>query len=112
MPFFSNISRIAYKDSPIFTDAKIIFSLYNDDFSEKFKKGFEKKIIMNGIEESDFGHYSGGNYVNLLKGAIDRSDALIVGSPDVNEEVLEYAKPFRIPAPAQNNGIVATIVVK
>ncbi len=89
VPFYI---RTAYKDSPIFSDSKIIFSLYDDDFKEKFKKGFEKKIIMSGIEKSDFGHYNGGNYVNLLKGAIDRSDALIVGSPDVNSEVLEYAK--------------------
>jgi starch synthase len=84
--------RTAYKHNPIFSDSKIVFSIYNDDFTEKFKSGFEKKIIMDGIEKDDFGHYSGGNYVNLLKGAIDRSDALIVGSPDVNGEILEYAK--------------------
>ena len=65
---------------------------YSDDFSEKFKTGFEKKIIMNGIEEADFGHYKGGDYVSLIKGAIDRSDALIQGSPEINEEILEYAK--------------------
>ena len=47
---------------------------------------------MNGLEESDFGHYSSGDFVGLVKGSIDRADALIVGAPDVNPEILEYAK--------------------
>ncbi len=84
--------RTGYKHNPIFSDSKIVYSLYDDNFAERFKTGFEQKIIMNGIDESDFGHYTGGDYVSLNKGAIDRSDALIVGSPDVNPEILEYAK--------------------
>jgi starch synthase len=84
--------KTAYKDNPIFSDAKIIFSLYNDDFTAKFKKGYEKKVLMKGIKNEDFGHYIGGDYVSLMKGAIDRSDALIVARPEINPEVLEYAK--------------------
>jgi len=89
LPLFA---KTAYKDSPIFADAKIIFSLYNDDFKEHFKKDYEKKMLMNGLENDEFMHYSGGTFVSLMKGAIDRSDAFIVGSPDLNAEVLEYAK--------------------
>jgi starch synthase len=48
--------------------------------------------LMKGLKNEDFGHYNGGDYVSLMKGAIDRSDALIVGSPEINPEVLEYAK--------------------
>ena len=84
--------RTAYKDSPIFQEAKIIFSLYDDDFSEKLKKGFEKKVIMNGLDKSDFEHYLKGDYVSMMKGAIDRSDALMLGSPEINKEVLKYAE--------------------
>ncbi|HDO27550.1 MAG TPA: glycogen synthase [Bacteroidetes bacterium] len=84
--------RTAYKDNPLFVDSKIIFSLYNDEFNEKFQERIKDKIIMNGLSESDFGHYMSGDYVSFMKGAIDRSDALIVGSPDVNPEILEYAK--------------------
>ena len=83
--------RTAYKDSPIFQDAKIIFSLYDDDFSEKFKKDYEEKVLMNGLEKSDFGHFLSGDYVSLMKGAIDRSDALIIASPEINTELMEYA---------------------
>lgn len=84
--------RTAYKHSPIFTDSKIVLSLYNDDFNEKFKKGFEEKIVMSGIEKDDLGHYSGNDYVSLIKGAIDRADALIVGSTEVNPDIMAYAE--------------------
>jgi starch synthase len=84
--------RTAYKHNPIFSDARIVVSLYNDEFPETFKSGFQQKILMNGIEVSDFGHYEGGNYVSLMKGAIDRADALIQGSQEINTEVLDYAK--------------------
>lgn len=84
--------RTAYKDNPIFSDLKIIFSLYDDDFSERFKNGFTEKIVMNGLTKSELKHYSNGTYVSLMKGAIDRSDALIQGSEDLNPEILEYAK--------------------
>ncbi len=47
---------------------------------------------MNNLEKEDFGHYSGGTYVSLMKGAIDRSDAFILGSEKINPEILDYAK--------------------
>jgi starch synthase len=84
--------RTAYRHNPIFKEAKIILSLYNDDFSEKLKEGFEKKVVMSGLEEEDFGHYIAGNFVGLMKGAIDRADALIVAAKDINPEIMEYAK--------------------
>lgn len=84
--------RTAYKDNPIFSDLKIIFSLYNDGFKESFKKGFTEKIITKGLTKDELKHYSDGNYVSLMKGAIDRSDAIIQGSEDIDAEVLEYAK--------------------
>ena len=84
--------RTAYKDSPIFQTAKIIFSLYDDDYSEKLRAGYEKKVEMNGLGKDDFGHYLSGDYVSMMKGAIDRSDALMMGSPKINDEVMKYAE--------------------
>ncbi len=84
--------QTAYKDSPIFADTKIVVSLYDDEFTETLIEGFEKKMIMNGLELEDLGHYKDGNYVSFMKGAIDRSDALIIGSANVNSELLDYAK--------------------
>ncbi len=84
--------RTVYKDSPIIRESKIIFSLYDDGFTEHLREGYEEKVKMNGLGKEDFGHYLKGDYVSLMKGAIERSDALIIGSPEINAEVLEFAK--------------------
>jgi starch synthase len=90
--------KTAYKHNPILSDSKIIFSLYEDGFTDKFKSGFERKILMNGLEKENLGHYEKGDYVSLIKGAIDNSDAIIQSSAKVNHETLDYAissgKPF------------------
>lgn len=82
----------AFKDNPIFSDAKIIYSVYDDDFSENLNKDFSKKIKLDGITNKDVKHYKKPNFVNLNKAAIDFSDAIIHGSESINQEILDYAK--------------------
>ncbi len=84
--------RTAYKDNPIFSNLKIIFSMYDDGFKENLEEGFIEKIVMNGLNKNDLKHYKEGNYVSMMKGAIDRSDALIQGSENIDSEILKYAK--------------------
>ncbi len=82
----------AFKDNPLFSDSKVIFSLYNDDFTEKLNKDFSKKLILDGIEDDDLKHYQEGNYINLMKAAMDYSDAVIIGSEKINDEAEAYLK--------------------
>jgi starch synthase len=82
----------AFNENPLFTDSKVIYSLYNDDFSENLNKNFAKKIKLEGIGDDDLKHYKNGNYLNLMKAAIDYSDALIIGSEKINAEVEAYLK--------------------
>jgi len=80
----------AYKDNPLFTDTKVIFSVYNDDFRDTFGKNFINKVKLDGITPKDLKHYKTPNFVNLMKAAIDFSDGVIQGSPDINFEVRKY----------------------
>lgn len=82
----------AFKDNPLFSDSKVIYSIYNDDFSENLNKNFAKKIKLEGISDDDLKHYKSGNYVNLMKAAIDYSDAVIIGSEKINGEAEAYLK--------------------
>ncbi len=87
----------AFKDNPIFTESKIIFSVYDDDFPETLSDDFAKKIKLDGITNKDLTHYQNPTYPNLIKAAIDYSDAVIYGSENVNPEVEEYLKTFSKP---------------
>jgi len=86
-----NIKR-AYKDNPLFTDTKVIFSIYDDDFPDMLNKDFANKIKMEGITTKDLKHYKNANYVSMIKAAIDFSDGIIFGSPEINPELKKYAK--------------------
>lgn len=82
----------AFSDNPLFTDAKVIYSIYDDDFKGDLNKDLADKMKMEGIEDADLEYYKKGNFVNINKAAIDNADALIIGSEKINSEVEEYLK--------------------
>jgi starch synthase len=80
----------AFKDNPLFSDTKIICSLYNDGFTETLSKDLGKKIKLDGITNKDLAQYHNPTYVSLMKAAIDFSDALIIGEEKINPEIKQY----------------------
>jgi len=80
----------AFVDNPLFTDSKVIYSIYDDDFKEQFSKDFSNKIKLPGIQDNDVAHYKKANFSNITKAAIDFSDGVIIGSPEVNPEIINY----------------------
>ncbi|MBE0650916.1 MAG: glycogen/starch synthase [Bacteroidales bacterium] len=89
MPLFL---KTVYKNNPLFSDVKLVISLYNDGFEESFSKDFANKIRTSGIPEEALQYYEEGNYVSFMKSAMNYADAFIVGDKKINEELLDYAK--------------------
>ncbi len=87
----------AYCDNPLFTETKLIYSIYDDDFEESLHKDFAHKIKLDGINTRDLKHYKTPSYVNVIKAAIDFSDGVIIGSPKVNPELISYLKEIDKP---------------
>lgn len=83
-------AKKSYRDNPLFTETKIIISLYNDDFNEELAPDLGKKIKYDGITKQDLAYYKKTNYVSLLKAAMEYADGIIIGSPELNEEIMEY----------------------
>lgn len=82
----------AYKDNPLFTDSRIIYSIYDDGFEETLNSDFGKKVKIEGITNKDLTHFKDSGFVNLTKSAIDFADAVIFGSEKINPEVADYAR--------------------
>lgn len=80
----------AYRDNPLFTDAKVITSLYDDEFEESLNKDTANKIKLDGITNKDLKHFKKPGYVSLMKAAVDYSDGIILGSDNLNKELLDY----------------------
>ncbi len=87
----------SYKDNPLFSDSKVIFSVYDDGFDESLDKDFGKKIKYEGITNKDLEHYKKPSYVSMVKAAIDYSDAVIQGSKEINNDIDAYAKKSKKP---------------
>jgi len=87
----------AFKDNPLFSDTKVVYSLYDDDFSETMNSDFARKIKLPGITEKNLKYYKDPNYVSITKSAIDFSDGIIVGSEQINSDVLSYLKKTEKP---------------
>jgi starch synthase len=83
----------AFQEDPLFADTKIVYSLYDDEFSEAFPKDFSTKIPVEGITKADVKHVATEpNYTNLMKIAIDNSDAIIYGAEKINADIEKYVK--------------------
>ena len=82
----------AFFENPLFTETKVIISVYDDDFNELMNKNFIDKVKLTGLNNKDLKHYKTPNFVSLMKSAIDFSDGVIIGSPSINPEILDYLK--------------------
>jgi len=87
----------AFKDNPVFADSKIVYTIYNDDFEGTFSKNYAEKIKLPGITNDDIKAYKTPTYVNITKAAIDMSDAVVIGSNEINKEISSYLKTIDKP---------------
>ena len=83
----------AHQEDPLFQNSKVIYSIYNTQFDAKFDKNFAKKAVFDVITKKDVDKLKGEPTVmDLIKLAIDYSDAVIIGEEGVPQELVEYAQ--------------------
>jgi starch synthase len=87
----------AFVDNPLFSETKVIYSIYDDDFPAQFSKDYADKIMLPGIDVDDVEHLKKPTFVNVTKAAIDFSDGVIIGSPEVNSEIVKYVNSIEKP---------------
>lgn len=89
----------AYNEDPSFRDAKVVFSLFDDKLEKPLQADIINKLMLKGIDRSEVESIlpADANYDDLMKLAISYSDGVIQSSPNVNPELLEYARSKNIP---------------
>lgn len=84
--------KTLYKDDPTFKNSKVVYSVYEDEFTEKLSDQFAAKAVMNGMNADQTAAYMPGDITALNIGAIGYSDAVVYGSETINPEVLKFVK--------------------
>ena len=86
----------AYVDDPIFSNTKIVLSLY-DDTPKEFSADFKSKMLFAGVSEKDLEVFTEPTGINLAKLAASYSDGIILGSEGVDEELVRFCKESGLP---------------
>jgi starch synthase len=84
--------KTSYKDDPMFKNSKVVYSLYDDGFTEKFTDDYHKKLSMEGVGGPDVKELKTPSYENLTMNAISKSDAVVMGTIDVDNSIRNHLK--------------------
>lgn len=81
-----------YSDDPSFRNSKIVLSLIDDDFDGTLDPRMLEKLKMDGLSDSQLSAIAESpvNSITLKKLAVDHSDAIVISSNDIPQELADY----------------------
>ena len=84
----------AYSDTPFFSNTKVVLSLDDQEYVTPFGTKFAEKLMIDGVKKSDVRSIADlpVGYEDLMRFAIDYSDAVILSSPNINQRVMNYVE--------------------
>ncbi|MCR4659455.1 MAG: glycogen/starch synthase [Bacteroidales bacterium] len=88
VPFY--LRRIN-KENSFFNGTKTVITLTDDAFKGVVNPALEHKMKVDGATAKDLRLYSHTDYKGLMKAAITFSHGVVIGSPNVDPELIEYA---------------------
>jgi len=94
----------AFNEDPVFSNSKVVYSVYNDDFSETLGKNFTAKIRINESDGDISADLSVASFTDLSKFAVDVADAVIFGSDKINSDVKKHIKKANKPTLEYQSG--------
>ena len=86
-----------YASEPLFSQSKIVTSIYNQGYDGSLNKEMINKIAFDGIDTESIAELQDPTYENLMKVVVKNSDAAIIGSPDLQEGLSKILNTSKIP---------------
>lgn len=87
-----------YKDEALFSETKIVTSVYSQSFDGTLDTEMINKIIFDGVPQDAIQELELPNYENLIKAAVKHSDAVVIASENVSASLTKFiessGKPF------------------
>jgi len=89
--------RNYYGNEPLFENSKIVTSVYNQGFNGTLNAEVSNKLKFDAIDDEALAPLKDPTFENVMKIAINNSDAVIVGSEDISEELQTYIETLDKP---------------
>lgn len=86
-----------YNDDPHFADAKVVYSVYNKGFDGELDNELGTKLKFDGFSDEDIANFANPNLENLHKAAMEYSDAVTVGSEDLEGDIAKHVSSLDKP---------------
>ena len=95
--FLPMFLKKAYQEDPIFSDSKVVLSVYDDAQGLIFNEDTKAKASISGIKGRDMEILAPANGTNLAKLAIQYADGVIMGDKEIDPEVARFIKDSSLP---------------
>lgn len=90
--------KTSYREDPVFKDARVVYSIYDDNFEETLSEDYSRKVMMEGMAATDMKDLKNPTWEGITLNAISKSDAVIQGSevlsPSLKTAIKKGQKPF------------------
>ncbi len=87
-----------YKNEALFSETKIVTSIYGQSFEGTLDKEMINKVMFDGIPKEAVLDLESPDYENIMKAVINHSDAVIIASEKVSSSLTKFiessGKPF------------------
>lgn len=84
--------KTIYKDEPVFRLAKVVYSVFENQFEDSMGKEFAKKASLNTIDNKQVSTLSDATCSDLYMSGIAHADAIVKASTEIHPEVSKFMK--------------------
>ena len=100
-----------YANDPYFVNSKVVCSIYDEGYEGSLDKRMSEKLVVDGISSENADTIKKATFDNMNAIGIEHSDAIIVGSDNLNSATMEKIQSAGVPVldfPG-NDGYLANI---
>lgn len=84
--------KTIYKDEPVFRNAKVVYSVFENQFDATLGKDFARKASLNSLDNKQVSSLGDSSCSALYKSGIAHADAVVKCSSDIDPEVSSFMK--------------------
>lgn len=82
--------KTVFADDPLFSQTKVVVSLYDDAFTGELDSGFAQKVQNEGVDKEKLAVAAQPSYQNLAKLVIDFADGIILETSQPDAEIAAW----------------------